>query len=108
MSDADLTSIVERARDGDPQAWNELVTRFARLVYAVALRCRLSHADAADVSQTVWLRLAENLGRIHDPERVGAWLVTTTKRECLALIRARSRYEHDRRRHRLRRRSAGG
>lgn len=93
MSDADLTSIVERARDGDSQAWNELVTRFARLVYAVALRCRLSHADAADVSQTVWLRLAENLGRIHDPERVGAWLVTTTKRECLALIRARSRYE---------------
>lgn len=89
----DLVDVVLAARSGDREAWNTLVDRFARLVYAVALRCRLSHPDAADVSQTVWLKLAENLHRINDPARVGAWLVTTTKRESLALIRARSRYE---------------
>ncbi|MFN8099744.1 MAG: sigma-70 family RNA polymerase sigma factor [Dermatophilaceae bacterium] len=91
--DDEVVALVLAARDGDGQAWNTLVDRFARLVYAVALRCRLSHHDAADVSQTVWLRLAENLHRLHDPARVGAWLVTTTKRESLALIRSRARYE---------------
>ncbi len=89
----DVVAIVLAARDGDREAWTTLVDRYARLVYAVALRCRLSHPDAADVSQTVWLRLAENLHRLHDPARVGAWLVTTTKRESLALIRTRARYE---------------
>jgi len=89
----DVSELVIGAREGDQIAWGHLVDRYARLVYAVALRCRLTHADAADVSQTVWLRLAENLHRINDPSRVGAWLVTTTKRECLALIKARSRYE---------------
>ena len=89
----DVTDLVLAAREGDEAAWSALVDRYARLVYAVAIRCRLSSTDAADVSQTVWLRLAENLGRLHEPSRVGAWLVTTTKRECLALIRARARYE---------------
>lgn len=96
MSDTsldDVTDLVLAAREGDEAAWSALVDRYARLVYAVAIRCRLSSTDAADVSQTVWLRLAENLGRLHEPSRVGAWLVTTTKRECLALIRARARYE---------------
>ena len=91
--DDDITGLVLAARDGDQAAWAQLVDRYARLVYAVALRCRLSHADAADVTQTVWLRFAESLTRINDPSRVGAWLVTTTKRECYALIKARARYE---------------
>src|SRR3954451_1511549 len=42
-----------------------------------------SPAEAADVSQTVWLSLVEHLDTIHQPERVGAWLATTTRRECL-------------------------
>ena len=88
----DVTELVLAARGGDQEAWVLLVDRYARLVYAVALRCRLSHADAADVSQTVWLRLAENLTRINEPSRVGAWLVTTTRPDCLALIQARARY----------------
>lgn len=89
----DVGDLVRAARAGDAHAWDALVTRFARLVYAVALRCRLDPADAADVSQTVWLRLAENLHRINEPSRVGAWLVTTTKRESIALLKARARYE---------------
>jgi RNA polymerase sigma factor (sigma-70 family) len=47
----------------------------------------LSGADAADVVQTTWLRLAENLDRLQDPARVGAWLATTARRECLRTLR---------------------
>jgi RNA polymerase sigma factor (sigma-70 family) len=77
-----------RAASGDRTAWNALVDRFGGLVWAIARGSGLRPADAADVSQTVWLRLVEHLDRIENPGRVGAWLATTTKREC---IRLRSR-----------------
>ncbi len=52
---------------------------------------RLDQADAADVVQVAWLRLVEHLPRLRDPERVGSWLVTTVRRECLQVISHRRR-----------------
>jgi RNA polymerase sigma factor (sigma-70 family) len=48
-------------------------------------------ADASDVVQTTWLRLVEHLGRLQEPERVGAWLATTARREALRALRHSSR-----------------
>jgi RNA polymerase sigma factor (sigma-70 family) len=86
-----LDTLVRAAAAGDQAAWNELVERFQGLVWATARSFRLSRADAADVAQTTWLRLVENLDRIHDPERLGAWLATTARRECLRHIRLHGR-----------------
>jgi RNA polymerase sigma factor (sigma-70 family) len=79
---------VRRAAAGDRDAWNELVDEFGGMLRAVARGHRLSDADTADVAQTTWLRLAENLHRLQDPSRVGAWLATTARRECLRTLRA--------------------
>jgi RNA polymerase sigma factor (sigma-70 family) len=86
-----LDELVRAASRGDQRAWNELVSRFEGLVWATALAHRLSRADAADAVQTTWLRLVEHLDRIRDPERLGAWLATTARNECLRTIRLRSR-----------------
>jgi RNA polymerase sigma factor (sigma-70 family) len=83
----DVAPLVDRAAVGDPAAWDELVARFAGLVWSIARGYGLGPADAADVSQTCWLRLAENLDRINDRERVGAWLATTARRESLAVLK---------------------
>ena len=64
------------------------MARFSGLVWAVARAHRLANADAADVFQTTWLRLAEHIGRIEHPERVGAWLATAARRECLQNLRS--------------------
>jgi RNA polymerase sigma factor (sigma-70 family) len=93
-----LTSLVERVRDGDSRAWNTIVDRFAGLVWSVARRHRLSASDAADVSQTTWLRLVEHIHRIQDPERIGGWLATTARHEALRVLRISGRElpsEHD-------------
>jgi RNA polymerase sigma factor (sigma-70 family) len=74
---------VRLARTGDPDAWSEIVRSFEDMLRAVVRGHRLSSADAADVVQTTWLRLAENIDRVQDPARVGAWLATTARRECL-------------------------
>src|SRR5262245_28876354 len=86
-----LAELVRAAAQGDEDAWNAIVDRFQGLVWATARAHRLSHADAADVAQTTWLRLVENLDRIRDPERLGGWLATTARRECLRHIRLHGR-----------------
>jgi RNA polymerase sigma factor (sigma-70 family) len=87
-STADL---VLSARAGDAQAYEELVGRHQRQVWGAVRGFRLSDADASDAVQMTWLRLVENLDRLNDPTRLGAWLTTTAKRECLRLIRRRNR-----------------
>jgi RNA polymerase sigma factor (sigma-70 family) len=86
-----LQELVRDAHDGDESAWSAIVDRFEGLVWATTRAYRLPHAAAADVTQTTWLRLVENLDRIKDPERLGAWLATTARRECLRYIRLRGR-----------------
>jgi RNA polymerase sigma factor (sigma-70 family) len=86
-----LGQLVVAAAGGDQAAWEEIVDRFAGLVWATARAHRLSRDDAADVAQTTWLRLVENLDRIRDPERVGAWLATTARRESLRKLRLGAR-----------------
>ena len=86
-----LEALIGAAHAGDQAAWEQIVDRFGGLVWATTRAHRLATAEAADVTQTTWLRLVENLDRIHDPERLGAWLATTARRECLRHIRLRSR-----------------
>jgi RNA polymerase sigma factor (sigma-70 family) len=70
-----------------PESWKELVSRYQRLVYAVATRSGLSLADAADCFQQTWVLLYQNRRKLKDPSRISAWLVTTAKREAMRLSR---------------------
>ncbi len=81
----DLVQVVAQARAGTNEAWETLIERFGGLVAAIARRCRLSDADVAEVCQTTWMRLVENLDRIEQPERLGAWLATTSRRESIRI-----------------------
>lgn len=92
MYDADLGGLLQRAAGGDEQAWDALVDRFAGLVWAIARGHGLNQADSAEISRTTWLGLAENLNSIKAPERLGAWLATSARRECLRMLRQQERY----------------
>ena len=77
-----VTDLVGRAKNGEQQAWDELVERYAPLIWSICRRFRLEGADAEDVSQAVWLTLVSSLDRLRDPAALPGWLVTTTQREC--------------------------
>jgi RNA polymerase sigma factor (sigma-70 family) len=87
LSGEQVTDLVDAAGAGNQTAWNRLVAEFGSMIWAIARAHRLGDADAADVSQATWLALFENLTRLNDPARVGAWLATTARRECLRLLR---------------------
>lgn len=91
VESASTAELVAAARAHDPQAWEQLVLRYQGLVRSIARSFRLSEADVADVVQGTWLRAVEGLGTVREPDHLGGWLATTAHRECLAVLRRRSR-----------------
>jgi RNA polymerase sigma factor (sigma-70 family) len=91
MQTEDLSTLVQAIIGGNEEAWNELVSRFARLVAVIIRRYRLSPSDTEDVSQLVWLRLIEHVSQIREPAALPAWVATTTRHECLRCLRSNSR-----------------
>lgn len=87
MNDAPVAELLAGAADGDQAAWNALVEKYSRLVWYVVRGFRLDDAAAADVTQTVWLKLVEHCGRIRDPERLAGWLAVTTRNEALRVLK---------------------
>jgi len=89
VTDADL---VVRCRSGEQEAWNELVNRFSRYVYAIATRIyRLDKHDAEDVFQEVFARAYQHLDRLRDDAAVRPWLAQLTRRLCIDRLRATAR-----------------
>lgn len=84
-SDAEL---VRQCRQGNQSAWDDLVARYQRLIFAIPRRAGLSDAEAADVFQEVFLTLLEKLDDIEQPEKIRAWIVTTAKFKTWATVRA--------------------
>jgi RNA polymerase sigma factor (sigma-70 family) len=82
-----VASLLLRIREGDAAAWNEIFRRYGKLVSSTVRSFRLQEADALDAVQMTWLRLAENAHRVQFPERLGGWLATTARRECLHILR---------------------
>lgn len=85
-TDTPLAELVAAARDGDQQAWNELVRRLEPAMRRTARSYRLQASDVDDVVQRTWLRLFRSLDGIRDPAFIFAWLDTTTRREALRLL----------------------
>jgi len=82
-----VADLLLRVGEGESAAWGEICRRYGKLVSATVRSFRLQEADALDAVQMTWLRLAENAHRIRFPERLGGWLVTTARRECLHILR---------------------
>lgn len=89
-------ALVHAAAAGDESAWSALVERFSPLVWEVARAHGLGAAAAAVVARVTWLRLAQHLDRLPEPERVGDWLEGTARQESLReSLRALALKRHD-------------
>jgi RNA polymerase sigma-70 factor (ECF subfamily) len=86
-TDAEL---VRLCRAGDADAWNELVERYSRYVYAIAIRgFRMSEEDAEDVFQDVFTRIYTRLDSLRDDSALRPWIAQLTRRRCIDAIAAK-------------------
>jgi RNA polymerase sigma factor (sigma-70 family) len=90
VTDAQL---VARAREGDHQAWREIVERYSRYVYAIATSFRFRPHDVEDVFQDVFARAYEHLGTLRDDAALRPWLAALTRRLCIDRLRVAGREE---------------
>ena len=77
--------LVERCLGNDEGSWSELIVRYRRLIYSIPVAYRSPDAD--DVFQAVAVKLFENLGKLRNRKSLSSWIATTTRRECLAVIK---------------------
>jgi RNA polymerase sigma factor (sigma-70 family) len=84
-------ALLRLAVKGNQEAWAELVRRFNPMIASIARRTGLNGADAADVSQETWLRLACHGHNIREPEQVPGWLARTARRESVRVAISSSR-----------------
>jgi RNA polymerase sigma factor (sigma-70 family) len=93
--DPSVIALVDRVSGGDQQAWNELIERYAPLVWSICTRYQLDRQDIDDVGQSVWLALVENIASLRERAALPGWLATTTKNECLRILREAGRRDRD-------------
>ena len=91
VEDRDL---IAKARRGDVEAYNLLVSRWEKRVYNYLLRLVSNREDALDVSQDVFLKAYQNLPKLDDPDRFSGWLFRIAHNEAFSLLR-RKRPETD-------------
>jgi RNA polymerase sigma-70 factor, ECF subfamily len=86
VEDPDL---IAKARRGDVEAYNLLVSRWEKRVYNYLLRLVSNREDAMDVSQDVFLKAYQSLPKLDDPARFSGWLFRIAHNEAFSLLRRR-------------------
>ena len=86
VEDRDL---IAKARRGDVEAYNLLVSRWEKRVFNYLLRLVSNREDALDVSQETFLKAYQNLRKLDDPARFSAWLFRIAHNEAFSLLRRR-------------------
>ena len=91
MSTTDEKDLVARCREGNDDAWGELVDRFGQKVYAIAYHFTLKREDAEELSQEIFLKLFENLHRYDGGFPLVAWILSVSRNLCIDRYRRRKR-----------------
>ena len=81
----DSEELVDRIRARDESAWRDLSDRYEPLLRWLARQYGLSADDAADVIQLTWLRCLEHIDQLAHKDKLGSWLATICRRECMRL-----------------------
>ena len=84
VEDRDL---IAKARRGDVEAFNLLVSRWEKRVFNYLFRLVGEREDALDLAQDVFLKAYQNLSKLEDPARFAGWLFRIAHNEAYSLLR---------------------
>lgn len=84
---------VRRSREGDTQAFGELVLRHQRMIHALTYRMTGSLADSADLAQEAFIRAFQRLEDFRGEAKFSSWLYQIAMHTCLNWKKSRARRE---------------
>jgi RNA polymerase sigma-70 factor (ECF subfamily) len=91
LNGTDERGLVERCRQGEDEAWRELVDLFGQKIYSVAYHFTLKREDAEELAQEIFLKIFENLHRFDGGFPLAAWIVSLSRNLCIDRYRRRKR-----------------
>jgi RNA polymerase sigma-70 factor (ECF subfamily) len=91
VSTTEEQQLVARCREGNDDAWRELVDRFGQKIYAIAYHFTLRREDAEELSQEIFLKVFENLHRYDGGFPLVAWILSVSRNLCIDRYRRRKR-----------------
>ena len=91
MDGYDEAEILDRAKSGDRDAFEQLVRHHQRRIYVTALHLMGNHSDADDVAQETFLRAYRALSRFDGRSRLSSWLHRIAINTALNHLRGRQR-----------------
>jgi RNA polymerase sigma-70 factor, ECF subfamily len=80
--DPDLL-LARRAAAGQPEAWDELISRYGRRLYNLAVQFAGGLPEAEDLTQEIFVRLFENLSRYRGEVPLVAWALRLSRNLCI-------------------------
>jgi RNA polymerase sigma-70 factor (ECF subfamily) len=86
-------ALVARHRSGDPTAFEELVLRYQRPIYNAAFRVLGNAADAADITQDVFLRISQHIDEYDAEHKFFSWIYRIALNQAINLARRNWREE---------------
>lgn len=87
--------LIERAQQGDPEAYDTLVSTWFQRVVSIAFGIVRNGHDAEDLAQEAFVRAYQNLGRFRPGEPFGPWIGRIVTNLALDVVRRRGRFRHE-------------
>lgn len=84
-------ALVERAVEGDREAFGVLADRYYRMVWILAFQKTRHRSDAEDIVQEAFVRAYRSLGSLRDGAKFASWLYNITLKLCIDWVRRRDR-----------------
>ncbi len=73
--------LIRGCREGDNEAWQQVIDRYQRLVQLIPFRYGVTDAEAADIAQRTFIILLESLDQLKEEGSLGGWLATVSRRQ---------------------------
>jgi RNA polymerase sigma factor (sigma-70 family) len=84
-------ALVHACRRGDAAAWDEVLDRYGRLIWSVALRLGARSEEAEEIFQRTWVAVVEGIHQLRDPDRLASWVAGTTRYQTYRLFAEQGR-----------------
>lgn len=79
--------LIDRAKAGDIEAFEQLVEKYEKKIFNIALRSIGNYADASDLAQEVLIRIYKSIGGFKEQSSLSTWIYRITTNVCLDEIR---------------------
>ena len=91
MTEVSEKKIIEKVLGGDANAFEELVLRYEKTVYNLALRMVGDRDDAFDMTQEAFIKAYGSLSSFRGDSKFSVWIYRITTNVCLDFLRSKSR-----------------